>query len=258
LTATVKPGKTQFQTNERLHSVVSIVNRSAQEVRLEVHDFLGSQELAKYTASFRNTATGETWRLWQNPALPQPGAPARSWQETIKPGATLPLVYSPYGWFSQGQADGAPWKTAPHLPAGDYELVLTIEIGEVTITPKPAAFKMMDPAAAPSTKADKEKIVATARQALAQKLARQIQAEKDSGSSLPGGARYASLTSEAFTASVEPAGTGQIVKFSAELPDSEAVLTWSVVVSDKGVDPNFGMLGFTVTGKTEPARRPVQ
>jgi hypothetical protein len=180
-------------------------------------------------------------------------APARLYQETIKPGATLDLTYTFPGNFLTGEGAG-PVTTAPHLPAGKYELALTIEVNGAVLTPKPAAFTMVEtPTPKPLTKEETEKIIGQARQALAQNLARQVEAEKkaDVNSGVP----YASLTAASFVVEIERGGAGHIVKFRADLPNSDRVLTWTVGVTERGVDPNFAMYGFVSIPK-HPALAP--
>jgi RNA polymerase sigma factor (sigma-70 family) len=243
LTATVKAEKAEFRTDERLRFTVTFINRSKEDVILPVRDFLGSQSAGQYTPSIRNVTTKEEWQFLLLPSR----APVRLTQELLKGGATLDLAYSLPGTFAK--AAGAP---VPHLPAGKYELALTIEVSGLTLAPPPAAFTLVEPK--PLTKEETAKIVGQAREALAKKLAQQAAAEK--GQTYPGAVDWSSLKADRFVATVEPQPQGNTVKFSGDVPNSEQVVTWSVSVTDKGVAADSLTRGFVISSKQRPPVRP--
>jgi len=243
LTATIKAEKAEFRTDERLRFTVTFANQSKEDVILPVQDSLGSRTAGQYTPSIRNVTTGEKWLFGLLPSR----APVRLTQEVLKAGATLDLAYSLPGTFAK--ADGTP---VPHLPAGKYELALTIEVSGLTLTPPPAMFTLVEPQ--PLTKEETAKIVGQAREALAKKLAQQAAAEK--GQTYPGAVDWSSLKADLFVATVESHPHGHTVKFSGDVPKSDQVVTWSVSVTDKGVAADSLTRGFVISSKQRPPVRP--
>lgn len=239
LTATVTPERAEFRTDEPLRFTIKLVNNTDQRMTLPVRDFGGSRTAGAYSARLRNVATGEAWQV----RVPASQAPARITQEVLEAGGTLELAYVLPNAFARA-ADAQP---VPRLPAGGYELALVIEVGGLTLTPQPAAFRLVD--RAPLTKAETDAIVAQARVALARKLA--LQAEADRGPA-PAAVNWSSLKAERFVATVEPNPNGAMVTFRGDVPGTEQIVTWSVGVSEKGVAADALTQGFVISSRKPP------
>lgn len=239
LTAMMKPEKQEFRTDEQVRFTVTFTNHSKDVIVLPVQDFLGSQTVGASSPSICNVTTGEQWQV-----LPQRyGAPVRMTQQSIEAGKTLALAYSLPGPFAK--ANGVP---VPRLPAGKYELELTIETNGLTLKPK-GAFTLVD--RSQLTKEETAMIVTQAREALATKLARQAAAEK--GQQHPGAVDWAKVKPDAFVATFEQVQGGTAVTFSGDVPGSDRVVVWSVVVTDKGVSPSAMTQGFVIRSNTSAA-----
>jgi hypothetical protein len=143
LTITVQPVKKEFGPKDALTLQVVFRNDSKEGKQVFMTEYLGTQTLGRYTYTFKDLATGQTWQIGQDPNAILPGAPAQLAIRQIPAGEALTtrvLLPGAGMRFWQGGTEKAPQKTTSSLPPGKYEVVITMLLNEGKVQTKPVAF----------------------------------------------------------------------------------------------------------------------
>lgn len=138
----------RFGPKDALTLIITGKNEGKEAVQLSVTEYLGSTAFGAYTYEIRDTRAKKVWQIGRDPEAILPGAPASMRLLLLKAGDTLETKVRLPGVgqrFWQGGKEDAPEKTSsPQLPPGDYEIVVTIKVGQDSAKTKPIPFSIGD------------------------------------------------------------------------------------------------------------------
>jgi hypothetical protein len=241
LAVTVQPTGEIFPLKDPLSFDIKFTNQAKEAVKVQVTSWM-NETLGTYTYSIRNLSTKKTWDVMQVP-LPKGflGPPVGVAIKQIGPGETLRtrITLPTFGLAFRSDAGETSF-----LPAGSYELTVTLDLKQGKGTTKPAAFRVSDQEMTVERLKGlpKEKIAEIAQEYFAQRL----DVYKQNNKNKP----WTTITVDSFTSKIVPGRTTWLISYTAELKEMKQRLTMEISIDAAGkvqsVNPGF------VISSTEP------
>jgi hypothetical protein len=241
LAVTVEPTADLFPLKEPLSFAIKFTNTGKQAVAVQVTTWF-NETLGTYTYSIRNPDTKKTWSVVPVP-LPKGflGPPVGLATKQIPPGQTLSTRVS-FPIFGLGLRSET--GEVSFLPAGTYELTITLDLKQGKATTKPVTFRVSDQEKSVLLLKGlpKDKIAKIAQDYFAQRL----EVYKKNNKGKP----WDTLTVDSFTSTIVAGPEHWLVTYTADLKEMKQRLTMQISLDAAGkvqsVNPGF------VLSSTEP------